>query len=1222
MDEEGRQDRTQSGGWFKKLTNWFRRRRPPQLEPGDSHHSDKIEDTRLQNVPAPDIPETESTEADQNQLRLPNNTENQDTANTSVSTAQLHDSPRLADNVIMNNVENNVVPQLTSNIKRLVPGSSTELWVSPTILHRSPPPAVMKLGDTTQMMSVLPTPPNSRIKAESPRRTYYKHPKHPFTNSPFFKNPRNPQLFENVDQRKIPFKINQGSIYETTSVLDSRKNVMVQNTNLEKGETDGGKEEVEENEQRRDFGKRLNHGHRKQQMDELVGKLGEGYDESEKNILRPSTSSTVAVTKHVGAISDAGSRSSPHVPSLIKSNSRMEGNTITQHRKGLNLKLNEEQLHSNQWKTNVVLERHPKYKIADPMESNTIPPPQVASSHTSSSPNSLRMVNREDVHLTNTNGTLKRKQNDLHHDDQQHEKFIRSEENERSQLQQHERHGSYNERTINLDNKSGPTSTLLRWNEANIPISNVSQLTIQKEKDTYKDVEETNNEIPLHSDKAMTSIEIQDGNNDQETHTDGTCSFTNKSSNQAEHKQIANGIQQEQFLQEVDEVPRILINGQQNLQNIEARLAINHGVEEGSKESTSENQLTLQQNEEEEKEIGMIPGQNCGMRKSAGNRMENEKSGNERMEKQSDQGSDDLFNEIGEDKPHASGKEQKSARIQPEKATFQEEETLQDVVIWDGIHEIGDHFVIDFNDLVSVPLTNSEDECVTKLSPHGIHCEQESNDVKAQGISRVLLQERNHIEEEEISNHPETQEYVTLHFTETINNVEEEITGIPLPIGNTSRNMETLNWQNVQDTNQSTNQNVNATDEFSNIIEPDRIIEGIQAEPNIQQVHDPRSFLHLHNQQYHEHIEAQSAPNNRMDNPLPDPIVRNEILPTQFFTVNNPHSSKFLKQISRESSPSTSNGTTLKRKRRDLKDRYRTKDRTNYRNPKSQKASVTSQIGKGTNQDAREVEETDTENLSSNQEKVSKKQKVDSKNASTFLCGIYGQTFKNEGGYKLHEIRHEGEEPYKFKCPAPKCDKRFLDERKMKRHFVNHTKNFRCMDCNMSFASQWNLNQHKTIHTGERPFICEYCGTRFRTKYKLQDHLRIHTGERPYTCNDCDQTFKTSTVLFRHMETHSGRRPYSCDVCHKSFTRKCSKILHMITHSRVRPYTCDVCDKSFTRKGSKTRHMKQFHKNQLQDTNEGKDIEPQPCTSRSSNNILNSFKTKTSVEDSTEEFKD
>ncbi|CAL8087533.1 unnamed protein product [Orchesella dallaii] len=1351
MDGEGRQDRTKSGGWFKKLTNWFRRRRAPQLEPGDIYQSDEIEDTRIQSFPTPDVPETESTEADQNQLRLPNDTDNEDTAHTSVSTAQPHDSPRLPTTSILKpyappltNLDFRMVydhlelPQNYEEIERLCksarqpkgstsiplyPTQTTSYWPRPyfywsgcksrhpTNINKSEEipstssainnilPELSELccncnshlyattaiahlqarlsGETCEhvicsncekkclfrrgccqlckakkwhldnagkpvwLLSSLGRT-NSTSNSSKPKRSVrFDVPNGCFDTAAvtsteetvdlealtigtgdettvlkddtsqlaFTTNLLCPQCFYNISQHENRFMTNSSTLSSSKSDLrrndwdpaGDTNNVLEEFKKLEIKNADGhGKEEMEVHEvvPYRKCDKSIvatpeinNQSVDKPNvMNKTPKEIGKDFG-PEINSLRPSTPFTLSGSKHVAVIEDAddsadGSKRSPHIPSLIISNSRIEENTRTQNENGPHLKLNEEELHPNQWKTNVVLERHPEHKITDPMQSKTNPPTQLATAHTSSSSKSLRVVNRENLHSSNTEGTLKRKRIAIHNNEKLHEKFIRGEENERRPLQ-HAQNSSYNEITINL-NKSGPTSTLLSCTETNILRTNVSKLTIQKEKDTYINVKEANNE----NDNAMSSTEIQDANNDQEIYPDGIFSSTSKSSNKFDHNQIPIGIQEDQFLHQVYKVPRLLINGQQN---VETQLATNHGVEKGAIPRTSENQLIIQQDEEEEMEIGMIPGQNCGMRKSAGNRIENEESGNERAEKQSDRGSDELRIQIGEDEQHAREHEQnfQTDRIPHEKAPFQEDEGLQDGVTLDEFPEIGDHNVIDFNDFVSEPLSNSKNTCVTKLNLHRIHCEQESNDVKEQGISRELLQERNHIEEEEISKLPVTQEYVNLHCKETINNIEEEINGIPLPIGNTLKNMETLNWQNVQETNQSANQNVNAKDESSNIIEHDRIIEGIQPEPNIQQVLETLPFLQLHNQQNHENIESQSATNNRMENSLPDPM-RNEILPTQSGT-----------QVSRESLPSTSKDTTLKRKRNDLKEMYKTRttNLNHYQKPKSQQVSVASQIGKQTNQDAREVQEPETKNLSSNGENVSKKQKVDSKNASAFLCGICGQTFKNQNSYKLHEIRHEGEEPYKFKCPAPNCDKRFLDERKMKLHFVNHTKNIRCMDCNMSFASQSNLNQHKTIHTGERPFICEYCGTRFRLNSKLQDHLRIHTGERPYTCNDCDQTFKTSSVLYRHMKIHSVGGPYNCDVCHKSFTRKRSKTLHMITHSWVHPYTCDVCDKSYTQKGSKTRHMKQFHKNQLQDTNEGKDIEPQPGTSRGSNNI-------------------
>ncbi|XP_042200111.1 zinc finger protein 148-like isoform X2 [Callorhinchus milii] len=67
--------------------------------------------------------------------------------------------------------------------------------------------------------------------------------------------------------------------------------------------------------------------------------------------------------------------------------------------------------------------------------------------------------------------------------------------------------------------------------------------------------------------------------------------------------------------------------------------------------------------------------------------------------------------------------------------------------------------------------------------------------------------------------------------------------------------------------------------------------------------------------------------------------------------------------------------------------------------------------------------------------------------------------------------------------------------------------------------------------------ICEQCSAAFRTNYHLQRHILIHTGEKPFHCDECDMRFIQKYHMERHKRTHSGEKPYQCEYCLQHFSR-------------------------------------------------------------------------------------
>ncbi|KAG9275935.1 zinc finger protein 236 [Astyanax mexicanus] len=145
---------------------------------------------------------------------------------------------------------------------------------------------------------------------------------------------------------------------------------------------------------------------------------------------------------------------------------------------------------------------------------------------------------------------------------------------------------------------------------------------------------------------------------------------------------------------------------------------------------------------------------------------------------------------------------------------------------------------------------------------------------------------------------------------------------------------------------------------------------------------------------------------------------------------------------------------------------------------------------------------------------------------------------------------------------------------------TNGTKEHRCQVCDLTFSSQFQLEEHLHVHKGVRPYCCSECDKQFCHLENYRAHLRTHTT---YACIICLARFASSDLLQTHLDSnHFEEEFYQCDFCKRIFVNmeECEK--HVQSHQQeVKRYPCSECDRSFNHQGSLRRHLKWHKKSAL-----------------------------------------
>jgi len=141
-----------------------------------------------------------------------------------------------------------------------------------------------------------------------------------------------------------------------------------------------------------------------------------------------------------------------------------------------------------------------------------------------------------------------------------------------------------------------------------------------------------------------------------------------------------------------------------------------------------------------------------------------------------------------------------------------------------------------------------------------------------------------------------------------------------------------------------------------------------------------------------------------------------------------------------------------------------------------------------------------------------------------------------------------------FKCSIEDCEKLFETKEELDAHKKIHTENniFSCSKCDKKFMEEKNLQKHFKVHCFlVKRYVCPFpgCGKKFTALYNQKIHYRIHTGERPYTCDVCGKNYYDRANYKYHIKTAhkiKDKNEIICNhggICHE-FKSKKQKIMH------------------------------------------------------------------------------
>ena len=220
----------------------------------------------------------------------------------------------------------------------------------------------------------------------------------------------------------------------------------------------------------------------------------------------------------------------------------------------------------------------------------------------------------------------------------------------------------------------------------------------------------------------------------------------------------------------------------------------------------------------------------------------------------------------------------------------------------------------------------------------------------------------------------------------------------------------------------------------------------------------------------------------------------------------------------------------------------------------------------------------------------------------SFPCEECGKNFKNNAAMKKHMVsQHEatsmsigGKKKTKIK-KANKIDVEY--------------KHFSCKDCQISYSSKEELEEHKmsighwvkdsqecdlsvnNIQVVPHDFLQEFASEKIHeighevkieirndeVEYEIEPMKETRNDisidmSNAHICDVCKKVFSSLSVLKAHKKLHIGEG-FSCDLCDKQFARRYDMNRHRKIHSKDKRLSCGKCRKTFTTQLEMSEHL-------------------------------------------------